>query len=59
MKEKTKKIMAGIGLSIMGMGVLTGCNAQDLKIPTEYNFSTPTDYNVSTTIIQEKQYRLN
>ena len=45
MKDKTKKIMAEIGLSVMGMGILTGCNAQDLKIPTDYNVTTPTDYN--------------
>ena len=48
MKNKTKKILAGVGLGLVGMGCLTGCNAEDLKIPTDYN----------VTINQEKQYRL-
>ncbi|MGN0961241.1 MAG: hypothetical protein ACI4PF_03475 [Christensenellales bacterium] len=60
MKNNTKKILAGACLGLVGMGCLVGCDAKELKIPTDYNVNTtiPTDYNVTTTINQEKQYRL-
>lgn len=47
MKNKTKKILVGVVLGVVGAGTLAGCAT-----------GIPTDYNFNTTINSQSQYRL-